>query len=94
MVLTNPRQHLETSPKDCVGDFPRVNREGSTGVNYNKKSASRPNKPSSKKIPSLFDIEVPVYVQRMAEKKDVDTDEQSPPQRTTPMPESDVEGTC
>lgn len=77
-------KHLETAPKELLGDFPRLSREGAAAMVYNKKSRSS----KAKKIPSLFDIEVPIPAQLLAEHKDVAKD-QSP--RRTPMPESDNE---
>ncbi|GLH07965.1 Uncharacterized protein GBIM_13330 [Gryllus bimaculatus] len=77
-------KHLETAPKDLLGDFPRLSREGAAAMVFNKKNRSG----KGKKIPSLFDIEVPIPAQLLAEQKESSKD-QSP--RRTPMPESDNE---
>jgi hypothetical protein len=85
-------QHLETAPKEILGDFPRLSREGAAAMVYNKKN--RGNKgtlPGNKKIPSLFEIEVPIPAQLLAGNLHGD-EEKSPVRRTTPMPESDNEG--
>lgn len=85
-------QHLETAPKEILGDFPRLSREGAAAMVYNKKN--RGNKgagPGNKKIPSLFEIEVPIPAQLLAGNMRTD-EERSPARRTTPMPDSDNEG--
>lgn len=86
-------QHLETAPKEILGDFPRLSREGAAAMVYNKKN--RGNKGAlqgDKKIPSLFEIQVPIPVQLLAGNLHGE-EERSPARRTTPMPESDNEGT-
>ncbi|XP_023718514.1 uncharacterized protein LOC111870443 isoform X4 [Cryptotermes secundus] len=84
-------KHLETAPKEILGDFPRLSREGAAAMVYNKKN--RGNKgtgPGNKKIPSLFEIEVPIPAQLLAGNLHGD-EERSPARRTTPMPDSDNE---
>ncbi|XP_049838671.1 uncharacterized protein LOC126284080 isoform X3 [Schistocerca gregaria] len=127
-------KHLETAPKDLLGDYPRVGRDSNSSGSYHKRRdnerGDRPDrndrerdrererdrservergersdrsdrssvhrsgngsaKRGSRSIPSLFDIEVPIHVQRLAEQKDVDG-ENSPARRSTPMPESENE---
>ncbi|XP_066996739.2 protein suppressor of sable [Anabrus simplex] len=78
-------KHLETAPKEILGDFPRLSREGAAAMVYNKKN--RCNK--TKKIPSLFDIEVPIPAQLLAEQKEASEDQS--PSRRTPMPDTDNE---
>lgn len=89
----NVLQHLETAPKEILGDFPRLSREGAAAMVLNKKN--RGNKgtggPSTKKIPSLFEIEVPIPAQILAANLR-NEEERSPARRTTPMPDSDNEG--
>jgi len=86
-------QHLETAPKEILGDFPRLSREGAAAMVLNKKN--RGNKgtggANTKKIPSLFEIEVPIPAQLLAANLR-NEEERSPARRTTPMPDSDNEG--
>ncbi|KAJ9587201.1 hypothetical protein L9F63_019281 [Diploptera punctata] len=76
-------KHLETAPKEILGDFPRLSREGAVAMVYNKKS--RENR-ENRKIPSLFEIEVPVPDELLSENKQPDQE-----RRSTPMPDSENE---
>lgn len=85
-------QHLETAPKEILGDFPRLSREGAAAMVLNKKNCgNKGTGPGNKKIPSLFEIEVPIPAQLLAANLR-NEEERSPGRRTTPMPDSDNEG--
>uniref|UniRef100_A0A1B6BZV3 C3H1-type domain-containing protein n=1 Tax=Clastoptera arizonana TaxID=38151 RepID=A0A1B6BZV3_9HEMI len=43
-------KHLETAPKEILGEFPRMSRDSSMDIGHGR---------NNKKIPSLFDIKVP-----------------------------------
>ncbi|PSN58469.1 hypothetical protein C0J52_00788 [Blattella germanica] len=82
-------KHLETAPKEILGDFPRLSREGAAAMVYKKTRGTKGNGASNKKIPSLFEIEVPVPSQLLSSMSG--DEENSPIRRSTPMPESDNE---
>lgn len=50
-------KHLETAPKEILGDFPRLSRDCAETM-VNNKTTGKPN--DTAKIPSLFDIQVSI----------------------------------
>ncbi|XP_046465898.1 protein suppressor of sable isoform X1 [Neodiprion pinetum] len=55
-------KHLETAPKEILGDFPRLTREGALMmINSTAKAQGQVNQNlANQKIPSLFELNVPV----------------------------------
>lgn len=68
-------QHLETAPKEILGDFPRLSREGAQNlvnqtqnnleIQYGIKSNGANTQTEKSSIPSLFDITVPMPLELM-----------------------------
>ncbi|XP_078053001.1 suppressor of sable [Augochlora pura] len=53
-------KHLETAPKEILGDFPRLSREGAMlMINNTARTLSQGQDVMNQKIPSLFDLNVP-----------------------------------
>lgn len=53
-------KHLETAPKEILGNFPRLSREGALSlINNTEKSIAQGHGISPQKIPSLFELKVP-----------------------------------
>ncbi|XP_063229493.1 protein suppressor of sable isoform X2 [Bacillus rossius redtenbacheri] len=84
VLLKVSGKHLETAPKEILGDFPRLSREGANAMMFKKNRKGG----DSRKIPSLFEIEVPLPVQLMAEEK---SRRDSPSLHGTPVPSDDEE---
>ena len=83
---------METAPKEILGDFPRLSREGAAAmVSTKKKLGHKGAGTGNRKIPSLFEIEIPIPAQLLSGKP---ADERSPTRRSTPMPDSENEGMC
>lgn len=56
-------KHLETAPKEILGDFPRLSREGALlMINNTARNAAQGSEPPNQKIPSLFDVSLPAPV--------------------------------
>ena len=52
-------KHLETAPKEILGDFPRLSREGAMlMINNTARSLAQGQEVTNQKIPSLFDLNV------------------------------------
>ncbi|XP_029045873.1 LOW QUALITY PROTEIN: uncharacterized protein LOC114877448 [Osmia bicornis bicornis] len=53
-------KHLETAPKEILGDFPRLSREGAMlMINKTARTLAQGQEVTNQKIPSLFDLNVP-----------------------------------
>jgi hypothetical protein len=53
-------KHLETAPKEILGNFPRLSREGAMYlINNTEKNLAQGQDASNQKIPSLFELKVP-----------------------------------
>lgn len=53
-------KHLETAPKEILGNFPRLSREGALSlINNTEKSLLQGISGTNQKIPSLFELKVP-----------------------------------
>ncbi|XP_015434838.1 PREDICTED: uncharacterized protein LOC107190538 [Dufourea novaeangliae] len=53
-------KHLETAPKEILGDFPRLSREGAMlMINNTARTLAQGQEVANQKIPSLFDLNVP-----------------------------------
>ncbi|XP_043267652.1 uncharacterized protein su(sable) isoform X2 [Venturia canescens] len=56
-------KHLETAPKEILGDFPRLSREGALMmINNTARNAAQSQETANQKIPSLFDVALPAPV--------------------------------
>ncbi|XP_023245240.1 uncharacterized protein LOC106643214 isoform X3 [Copidosoma floridanum] len=52
-------KHLETAPKEILGNFPRLSREGALYlINNTERNSSHSHDGSNQKIPSLFEVKV------------------------------------
>lgn len=52
-------KHLETAPKEILGDFPRLSREGALMmINNTQRNHACGEDSSNSKIPSLFELNV------------------------------------
>ncbi|XP_053977161.1 protein suppressor of sable [Hylaeus volcanicus] len=52
-------KHLETAPKEILGDFPRLSREGAMlMINNTARTLAQGQEATNQKIPSLFDLNV------------------------------------
>ncbi|KAH0560285.1 hypothetical protein KQX54_003216 [Cotesia glomerata] len=53
-------KHLETAPKEILGEFPRLSREGALMmINNTARNVAQGQDASTQKIPSLFDVTLP-----------------------------------
>ncbi|XP_057332726.1 protein suppressor of sable isoform X2 [Microplitis mediator] len=53
-------KHLETAPKEILGEFPRLSREGALMmINNTARNLAQGQDASTQKIPSLFDVTLP-----------------------------------
>lgn len=53
-------KHLETAPKEILGNFPRLTRDGALSmINNKEKNLAHGNEAPTMKIPSLFEVHVP-----------------------------------
>ncbi|XP_012141723.2 suppressor of sable isoform X2 [Megachile rotundata] len=53
-------KHLETAPKEILGDFPRLSREGAMlMINNTARTLAQGQETTNQKIPSLFELNVP-----------------------------------
>ena len=60
-------KHLETAPKEILGNFPRLSREGAMYlINATEKSLAHGQDAANQKIPSLFELKVPVPTDSMS----------------------------
>ncbi|XP_034942953.1 protein suppressor of sable isoform X2 [Chelonus insularis] len=65
-------KHLETAPKEILGEFPRLSREGALlMINNTARKLAQGQDASSAKIPSLFDVTLPAP-QNLTNEKDDD----------------------
>ena len=56
-------KHIETAPKEILGTFPRLTREMALSrINSTEKGLSKAQDISNHKIPSLFEVKVPVPI--------------------------------
>nr|CAD7456438.1 unnamed protein product [Timema tahoe] len=86
-------QHLETAPKEILGDFPRLSREGAAAMLHSRKNRGKGGSGgNSAKIPSLFEIEIPIPAQLLAMKANSkdgqESDNEEGDGTHTPMPSS------
>ncbi|XP_076240781.1 suppressor of sable isoform X2 [Calliopsis andreniformis] len=77
-------KHLETAPKEILGDFPRLSREGAMlMINNTARSLAQGQEVTNQKIPSLFDLNVtapPNTTEKTNEKEE--KEEQTPQQKS------------
>lgn len=64
-------KHLETAPKEILGDFPRLSREGAIlMINNTARSLAQGQDTANQKIPSLFDLNLSAPIEKMDEKEE------------------------
>ncbi|XP_071653983.1 uncharacterized protein Su(sable) isoform X3 [Temnothorax longispinosus] len=64
-------KHLETAPKEILGDFPRLSREGAMlMINNTARSLAQGQDTTNQKIPSLFELNLSVPVEKTDEKEE------------------------
>ncbi|KAG5319447.1 SUS protein, partial [Pseudoatta argentina] len=64
-------KHLETAPKEILGDFPRLSREGAVlMINNTARSLAQGQDTTNQKIPSLFELNLSVPVEKADEKEE------------------------
>lgn len=52
-------KHLETAPKEILGDFPRLSREGALlMINNTARALAQGQETTNQKIPSLFELNI------------------------------------
>lgn len=52
-------KHLETAPKEILGDFPRLSREGAMlMINNTARALAQGQEITNQKIPSLFELNI------------------------------------
>ncbi|XP_011871701.1 PREDICTED: protein suppressor of sable isoform X2 [Vollenhovia emeryi] len=66
-------KHLETAPKEILGDFPRLSREGAMlMINNTARSLAQGQDTTNQKIPSLFELNLSVPGEKTDEKEEKD----------------------
>ncbi|KAL0277803.1 UNVERIFIED_CONTAM: hypothetical protein PYX00_004962 [Menopon gallinae] len=81
-------KHLETAPKEILGDFPRLSRDYAESM-VNNKTTGKP--VDTSKIPSLFDIQVsipPEFQNSVNDKEERTTPPCSPPPNVKTSPKT------
>ncbi|XP_011329593.1 protein suppressor of sable isoform X2 [Ooceraea biroi] len=64
-------KHLETAPKEILGDFPRLSREGAIlMINNTARSIAQGQDTGNPKIPSLFDLNLSAPTEKNDEKEE------------------------
>ncbi|XP_070519803.1 protein suppressor of sable-like isoform X3 [Cardiocondyla obscurior] len=64
-------KHLETAPKEILGDFPRLSREGAMlMINNTARTLAQGQDASNQKIPSLFELNLSVPGEKTDEKEE------------------------
>ncbi|XP_011641735.1 uncharacterized protein LOC105430088 isoform X1 [Pogonomyrmex barbatus] len=64
-------KHLETAPKEILGDFPRLSREGAMlMINNTARSLAQGQDTTNQKIPSLFELNLSAPVEKTEEKEE------------------------
>lgn len=64
-------KHLETAPKEILGDFPRLSREGAVlMINNTARSLAQGQDTTNQKIPSLFELNLSVPVEKADEREE------------------------
>lgn len=64
-------KHLETAPKEILGDFPRLSREGAMlMINNTARSLAQGQDTTNQKIPSLFELNLSAPVEKTDEKEE------------------------
>ncbi|CAK9808243.1 Protein suppressor of sable [Anthophora quadrimaculata] len=62
-------KHLETAPKEILGDFPRLSREGAMlMINNTVRTLAQGQEATNQKIPSLFELNVPAPTTQTTDK--------------------------
>lgn len=64
-------KHLESAPKEILGDFPRLSREGAIlMINNTARSLAQGQDAANQKIPSLFELNLSAPMDKNDEKDD------------------------
>lgn len=64
-------KHLETAPKEILGEFPRLSREGAMiMINKTARSLAQGQDTTNQKIPSLFELNLSVPVEKTDDKEE------------------------
>lgn len=64
-------KHLESAPKEILGDFPRLSREGAMlMINNTARSLAQGQDTVNQKIPSLFELNLPAPSDKNDEKEE------------------------
>ncbi|XP_020283541.1 protein suppressor of sable isoform X2 [Pseudomyrmex gracilis] len=64
-------KHLETAPKEILGDFPRLSRESAMlMINNTARSLAQGQDAANQKIPSLFELKVSEPIENLEEKEE------------------------
>lgn len=64
-------KHLETAPKEILGDFPRLSREGAMlMINNTARSLAQGQDTANQKIPSLFELNLTAPTEKNDEKEE------------------------
>ncbi|KAK0167829.1 hypothetical protein PV327_001687 [Microctonus hyperodae] len=67
-------KHLETAPKEILGDFPRLSREGALMmINNTARNLAEGHDTTTQKIPSLFDVTLTAPTTNSSSEKDEDS---------------------
>ncbi|XP_076166691.1 suppressor of sable isoform X1 [Ptiloglossa arizonensis] len=77
-------KHLETAPKEILGDFPRLSREGAMlMINNTARTLAQGQEATNQKIPSLFDLNVtaPINATEKTNEKEEKAEEHTPQQK-------------
>ncbi|XP_070154724.1 protein suppressor of sable isoform X2 [Polyergus mexicanus] len=84
-------KHLETAPKEILGDFPRLSREGAMlMINNTARSLAQGQDTTNQKIPSLFELNLSAPTEKTDEKED--KEEQTNPQKQANLRERKPSG--
>lgn len=64
-------KHLETAPKEILGDFPRLSREGAMlMINNTARSLAQGQDTANQKIPSLLELNLSASTEKIDEKEE------------------------
>ncbi|XP_076677462.1 suppressor of sable isoform X3 [Andrena cerasifolii] len=75
-------KHLETAPKEILGDFPRLSREGAMlMINNTARSLAQGQEVTNQKIPSLFDLNVTAPTNAAEKNNEKEEKEEQAPQQ-------------
>ncbi|XP_076630916.1 suppressor of sable [Colletes latitarsis] len=75
-------KHLETAPKEILGDFPRLSRDGAMlMINNTARTLAQGQEVTNQKIPSLFDLNVTAPINTTEKSNEKEEKEEHTPQQ-------------